>query len=93
MSITVVFMLYMQKLFQFNWGNEMETKPESFYHPELDPIARYEPHLEVFNPDPGIRSTQGTEFEGWDLAKVEAFMKENMFIASRQLPDGTWCGL
>ena len=71
----------------------METKPESFYHPELDPIARYEPHLEVFNPDPGIRSTQGTEFEGWDLEKVETFMKKNMFITARQLPDGTWSGL
>ena len=93
MLVTVVFMLYMQKLFQFNWGNEMETKPESFYHPCHDPIARYEPNIEVFNPDPGFRSTEGTEFEGWDLAKVEAFMKENMFIASRQLPDGTWCGL
>ena len=32
-----------------------------------DPIARYEPNIEVFNPDPGFRSTEGTEFEGYGL--------------------------
>lgn len=71
----------------------MEIKPESFYYPSLDTTGRYEPNIEVFNPNPGFRSTEGTEFEGWDLDKVKDFMKMNMFIASRQLQDGTWCGL